>query len=84
MIEESPNNLDGGPSQSERAENQSLEQRRRMMMSELKALMDEGLRLVADDNASLDRLFEINRQERVLIDQLGEIERDFAAEQGTK
>jgi hypothetical protein len=55
-----------------------------MMMSELKALMDEGLRLVADDNASLDRLFEINRQERVLIDQLGEIERDIAAEQGTK
>lgn len=84
MIEDLPNNPDCGQSQPERAEDQSLEKSRRMVMDKLKALMDECLRLVVNGDASLDRLFEINRQERALIDRLGEIERDIAADQGTK
>ena len=86
MIEELSNNSGDDQSQAERTEGQSLEKKRRMAMDELKTLMDEGLRLVANanDDASSDRLFEINRQERALIDRLGKIERDIATERGTK
>jgi hypothetical protein len=80
MFEEPPKPLKDSQLQHERAEDQNLESKHRIAMDRLKTLMDEGLRLVADPDVSLDRLFEINREERTLIDRLEEIERDIAAE----
>jgi hypothetical protein len=85
MVEEPPG--DEGPSQQnpERPESDTLEKRRQGLIGELSSLLDEEHKLIAQvagplTEAGVNRLKQINSQEASLIDQLGAIEREIAAQ----
>jgi flagellar biosynthesis/type III secretory pathway chaperone len=86
MAEKLPGDKDFSQPNPEAAEFGRLESKRQAILVELKSLMDEEQRLIANSvtQASLDRLTEINRQEADLIDQLGVLEREITAMQGSK
>jgi len=85
MTEKSPGDQDASQPIPEHGELESFEVRRQAIVSQLRTLMEEEQKLIAgpDAKASFDRLSEINREEAILIDQLGAIEREIASQQGS-
>jgi hypothetical protein len=66
----------------ERSRSEVLEQRREVIMQELKALIDEEHKLIATfvTDEALIHLAELSHRQANLIDQLGMVEREITAQ----
>lgn len=86
MTEKLPGSKDASPPTREHTETEDLEVRRKAIVGQWETLMEEEQELIAhiDAEGSFDRLSEIIREQSILAEQLGAVEREISARQGVE